>query len=114
MSEINWYAIHTRSNCEKRISSLLAETGIESYLPAFQEIRQWRDRKKVLDVPIFPGYVFARFADSGASRVAVSRTEGVVRILGTADRIEVVPDEEIEGLRLVLNSSGRCMAHPRY
>jgi transcription antitermination factor NusG len=112
LSEINWYAIHTRSNCEKRISSALTETGIESYLPSFQETRQWKDRKKVLDVPIFPGYVFARFADSSASRIAVSRTDGVVRILGAGDRIEAVPEEEIEGLRLVLNNSDRCMAHP--
>jgi len=90
----------------------MTEIGIENFLPSFQEIHQWRDRKKVVDVPVFPGYLFVRFADSSASRLAVSRTEGAVRILGAGERIEVVPDEEIEGLRLLLSSSARCMAHP--
>src|SRR5271154_152097 len=98
---MNWYAIQTRSNCEQRVSSRLTDMGIENYLPSFQEIRQWRDRKKVVDVPVFPGYLFVRFDDSSASRVAVSRTEGAVRILGAGERIEAVPDEEIEGLCLV-------------
>lgn len=109
---MKWYAVHTRSNCEKRISSRLTEIGVESFLPSFQEVHQWRDRKKVIDVPVFPGYLFVRFADSSAARQAVSRIEGTVRILGFGERIEAVPDEEIEGLRMLLNSSALCTAHP--
>lgn len=109
---MNWYAIHARSNCEKRVSSLLTESGIENYLPSFREVHQWKDRKKVVDVPVFPGYLFLRFQDSGAARMTIARGEGVVRILGTEEKIEAIPDEEIEGLRLLLSGGAGCMAHP--
>jgi transcription antitermination factor NusG len=90
----------------------LTEAGVENYLPAFQEIRQWKDRKKVIHTPIFPGYLFTRIMDTGASRNVISRTDGVVRILGVGDRIEAIPDHEIDGLRVMLHNNTRCMAHP--
>ncbi len=112
MSELNWYAIHTRSNYEKRISSLFTETGIENYLPSFREVHQWKDRRKVVDVPVFPGYLFLRFGDSSKARLAIARTEGVVRILGPGDKIEAIPDRQIEDLRLLLSGGTECRAHP--
>ena len=109
---MNWYAIHTRSNCEKRVSSILTETGIENYLPSFREVHQWKDRKQVVDVPVFPGYLFLRFEDSRTARLMIARTDGVVRILGPGEKIEAIPDEQIEGLRLILSGGAKCMAHP--
>jgi transcription antitermination factor NusG len=112
MPELNWYAIHTRSNCEKRVRLALTKAGVETYLPTFREVHQWKDRKKVVEVAVFPGYLFVHFADSSASRLAVSRIDGVVRILGSGEKIEAVTDAEIENLRFLLNSSAQCMAHP--
>jgi transcription antitermination factor NusG len=112
VSDLNWYAIHTRSNYEKRISSVFTEIGIENYLPSFREVHVWKDRKKVVEVPVFPGYLFLRIEDCSASRLQVARTEGVARILGPGEKIEAIPEEQIEGLRLLLSGGARCMAHP--
>jgi transcription antitermination factor NusG len=94
------------------VAQELAAREIENYLPAFQELHQWRDREKVVDVPVFPGYLFARFADSNQTRVEVLRAHGAVQILGSGGRIEPVPDFEIEAIRRLLDSRVHCFAHP--
>ena len=106
-----WYAVHTHSNCEKRVVTELSQRGMESYLPVFREVHRWKDRKKVVESPLFPGYVFVRLIDSSPSRLAVLKIEGAVRILGQGDRIEPVADDEIEGLKL-LTANACCHAHP--
>jgi len=113
LSEVRrWYVVRTRSNFEVRVNTRVLEKGLECWLPVFQEVHQWKDRKKLVEVPVFPGYLFTRFADSSESRVAVLRTEGAVSILGQREQIEPVPDEEIEALRRLLTGGPRCMAHP--
>ena len=107
-----WYAIHTRSNFEQRVAGELGRKGFESYLPAYQETHQWRDRKKKVAVPLFPGYVFVRFVDSLELRIPVLHTTGVVRILGNGGMIEAVPDEQVEAVQGLLRSKVPCHAHP--
>lgn len=107
-----WYAVRTRSNFEVRVNTRLLEKGIECWLPVFREVHQWKDRKKLVEKPVFPGYLFTRFADSSESRLAVLRTEGAVRILGQREEIEPVPNAEIEALQRLLTSNPRCLAHP--
>lgn len=107
-----WYAVYTRSNFEKRVAAELSGKRLEFYLPTFQELHQWKDRKKLVDVPVFPGYVFARFHDSSRHRLQVLQTSGAVRILGHGDGIEPVPDVEIESIRRLLKANVPCFAHP--
>jgi transcription antitermination factor NusG len=107
-----WYALHTRSNFESRVTSDLGNLRFETYLPAFEELHRWKDRKKIVSVPIFPGYVFARFSDLPVERAMVVKTRGLVRILGTGSEIEPVPDAEIERLRQILNAKQPCFVHP--
>jgi transcriptional antiterminator NusG len=107
-----WYAVQTRSRFEKTVASQLHAKSIETYLPAFGEVRQWKDRKKFLEMPAFPGYVFVRIVAGGPARVEVLKTLGAVRILGSSETIEPVPDHEIEAVRLLLQSSGKCVSHP--
>jgi transcription antitermination factor NusG len=110
---MSWYAIQTRSNYEKRVNDELARKGIESYLPIFREVHQWKDRKKVVEVPVFRSYVFTRFVDCAEARLAVVRCDGAVRILGSHDAISPIPEVEIESLRQMLeHATSRCMAHP--
>lgn len=104
--------MRTRSNYEKRVSACLTEKGFETYLPLFVEAHQWKDRKKVVELPIFPGYTFARIAEGNEHRLAVLRTEGTLRILGQGDRIEPIPEEEIESLRKMLSRGSDCLVHP--
>src|ERR1022692_2435345 len=107
-----WYAVYTRSNFEQRVAGELGSRGFESYFPAYEEIHQWKDRKKKVAVPLFPGYVFVRFADSPGLRLPLLKTSGVVRILGNGGMIEAVPDEEIEAVQSLLRSNVPCHAHP--
>ena len=97
-----WYAVQTRSNFEHCVCKELGEKGVENYCPAFSEIRQWADRKKKVERPVFPGYVFVRFMDSNELRLRVLKTTGAVRLLGASNTIEPVPDYEIDSLRKML------------
>ncbi len=106
-----WYAIHARSNLEKKIAVELDGKGIESYLPAQEETHQWKDRKRKVAVPLFAGYLFARFRDTPELRLNVLKTSGVIRILGQGSAIEPVPEGEIEAVKTVLNSRVSCSAH---
>ena len=109
---VHWYAVRTRSKFEVKVRTRLFDKGVECYLPVLHETHRWKDRNKEIEVPVFPGYLFPRLVDSSESRLAVLRTEGVVGILGQRERIEPVPDAEIDALRRMLASNPRCLAHP--
>lgn len=109
---INWYAVRTRSNCEKKVRSVLSENRIENYLPVFREVRQWKDRKKLIELPLFPGYLFASIADTWEARLRILKIDGVVNILGQSDRIEPVPELEMQAVRRLLESTASFCAHP--
>ncbi|GGG93334.1 UpxY family transcription antiterminator [Silvibacterium dinghuense] len=108
----SWFALQTRYRYEERIASELKAKGFESYLPTLRETHQWKDRKKVMDVPAFGGYIFARFEPSLQNRVRVLETAGVVKLLGNHGRPEPVPESEISSLRLALTSGAECDRHP--
>ena len=107
-----WYAAHTRSNFEKRVAAELGAKGVESYLPAYQEVHQWKDRRKRVDLPLFPGYVFVRLGDWPGCRLAVLQTAGVLRLLGRGGELEPVDNAELDAVRLLLKSNSRCVPHP--
>jgi len=108
----SWYAVQTRSNFEKRIVDDLRRKGIETFLPAFHEVHRWKDRKKAVEIPYFPSYVFARIEDVPARRLDVLRTTGAVRILGSGDEIEAIPDVEIDRLQRLVQARLSACSHP--
>jgi transcription termination/antitermination protein NusG len=108
----HWYAVHTRSRFEVRVADRFSETCIENYLPAYEEVHQWKDRKRKVLVPLFGGYVFARLGDRPQVRRQLLQTPGVVRIVGQAGRDEPIPDHEVEALRSVLTTNAPYYAHP--
>ena len=108
----HWFAVYTRSNFEKKVACELEARRVDSYLPLVEQVHQWKDRRKVVEMPVFPGYVFARFADEPWSRLNVLRALGVVRILGQGESIEPVPDGEVESIRRLLEAHVPCFAHP--
>jgi transcription antitermination factor NusG len=97
-----WYAIWTRSRHEKRVRDRLAEKGVEVFLPTFARWSRWKDRKKKLDWPLFPGYCFARF--DVVDRGAVLACNGVVQIVGTDGIPTSIPDDEVDGIRRLVES----------
>jgi transcription antitermination factor NusG len=108
----HWYAVHTRSNFEVRVADQLSAKNIENYLPAYEEMHQWQDRKRKVLVPLFPGYVFVRVGQHTQTRLPLLQTSGVVRIVGQGGKDEPVADQEVEAIRSVLKSNTRCFAHP--
>jgi transcriptional antiterminator NusG len=108
----HWYAVHTRSNFEARVADQLSAKDIENYLPAYEEIHQWKDRKRKIQVPLFPGYMFVRIGERTHARLQLLQTSGVVRIVGQGGKNEPVSDREVEATRTVLESNIRCFAHP--
>ncbi len=96
----HWYAIYTRPRHEKKVFEQLVEKRIESYLPLITRVRQWKDRKKKVEMPLFNSYLFVRI--DYKSRFAVLQTKGVVKIVNFNGVPAVVPDWQIESLRKML------------
>src|SRR5438445_6167888 len=101
LSEPRWYAIHTRARHEKKVNAALSEAGIESFLPLTRRIHTWRDRRKTVDLPLFPCYSFVRIAESSPKRLVVLQTAGVLGFVGAQHRATPIPDNEVEQVRRV-------------
>jgi transcription antitermination factor NusG len=93
-----WYACYTKARAEKRVHGLLQERGIDTFLPLMPRVSQWKDRKKVVDFPLFPSYVFGRFDLAQAHRVL--SVPGVATLVRAAGRAVPIPDGDIENVRL--------------
>jgi transcription antitermination factor NusG len=76
--------------------------GLETYLPLFLAKHQWSDRQRVIQLPLFAGYVFVRITPNLSARILVLRTNGVIRFVGCRGGASVIPDDEIEAVRAVL------------
>ncbi len=105
-----WYAVCTRSNHEKCAATQLERRAIEHFLPLYESVRKWKDRRKRLELPLFPGYLFVRIPLEQRLRVLV--TPGVVRLVGFDNRPAALPDGEIEALRAVLLHGVHSEPHP--
>lgn len=105
-----WYVAHTRPNHEKRVAKQLGQRRLEHLLPLYNSIRQWKDRKVRLAMPLFPGYVFARF--SLRERLRVLEIPGVAGLVGFGTRPAQLADEEIESVQRCMSCPGEIKPHP--
>ena len=97
-----WYAIWTRSRHEQVVCEQLERKGFESFLPTIPKWSRWKDRKKKIDWPLFPGYCFARF--DTRERLPILKCIGVVSIVSFDGEIVPIPSFEIEGIRRLVES----------
>jgi transcription antitermination factor NusG len=105
-----WYAVHTRHQHEKFVARTLANKGYEIFLPLYAEVRQWRDRTKVVELPLFSCYVFLR--GDLDRRLAILTTPGVHAMVSTAGKLAGIPEEEIQTVRSVIESRVNVEPHP--
>ncbi len=104
-SEAAWYVVHTCSHHERRVEERLRERGLEVFLPRLTVVSRWRDRKKTIQVPLFPGYLFVYEAlDTSSTFYDILMAPGVVRILGNNGRLQAMPPETIESIKLAVTS----------
>lgn len=97
-----WYAIYTRPRHEKSVFTSLEEKEIDAFLPLTREIRQWKDRKKEVEIPLFSGYVFINIELK--NRLYALETNGVVRLIGFGGKPAQIPDWQIEQLKRLVES----------
>jgi transcription antitermination factor NusG len=109
-NDLHWYALRTRSRHEKVVRDQLVNQGIEPLLPTVKRMSQWKDRKKEIEVPLFSGYCFVRFASE--QKLPVLKTVGVVDIVGASHCPEPIADEEIAALRTLMASVLPYDSHP--
>jgi transcription antitermination factor NusG len=98
-----WYAVYTKPRAEKRVYHRLAETGINAFLPLHKTLRQWSDRKKMVEVPLFTSYVFVHINAPDYDRVL--RTNGVVKYVTFGGKAAAIPQDQIDNLKLIINSN---------
>lgn len=98
-----WYAAHVRHQREQSVSGLLDAKAIRTYVPTFQEHRRWSDRMKVLDRPLFPGYVFCCIRPGDWFRVQT--TPGVLQIVGTGRHPTPIDSAEMASIQRVVSAS---------
>ena len=109
-SAASWYALYTAPRHEKRLAQQMQQRSITCFLPLYRSVRRWKDRRKALDLVLFPGYVFVRIAPQ--SRLQVLQLPGAVRIVTFNGQPAPLPEHEIEGLRSRLSSRGKIEPHP--
>ena len=99
-----WYVIHTRSRFENVVCDGLLKKSFEVFLPKAQVPSKRRDRKLMIWVPVFPGYLFVKTDMSAHEHLNIVKTIGAVRLVGTRGGPVSVPDETIASLKIMVNS----------
>ena len=108
--QARWFAAYTSPRHEKRVVLHMEGHGMHCFLPLYKSVRRWKDRRKQLELPLFPGYVFVRMAIR--DRAQVVRLPGVVHLVSFSGQPVALPDAEIEALRQGLAGNVCVQPHP--
>jgi transcription antitermination factor NusG len=108
----HWYAIRTRSRHEKKVADEVREKGIVSFLPLVTRLHNWSDRRKKVDLPLFPGYVFVHTFSTPESRLSILRTSGVAGFVGSQGYGTPIPEKQIDDIRLIVENGVPFEAYP--
>jgi transcriptional antiterminator NusG len=98
----DWYAIWTRSRHEQVVRDQIERKRYDAFLPTITRWSRWKDRKKKVDWPLFPGYCFARF--DPAEALSILKCTGVVNIVSFDGDIAAIPEQEIDSIRRLVAS----------
>lgn len=107
--EPRWYAVYTSANHERRVAEQFAARGIAHFLPQYESIRKWKDRKVRLQLPLFPGYIFVQIAL--ANRLGVLQVPGVARLVSFRGQPAPVPEADVARVREFLSRGFRAEPH---
>jgi len=106
----HWYAVSVRPRHEKVVTRHLEHQGLNYFLPVYRSVRRWKDRRKELDMALFPGYVFVNL--NLRDRLGVLRAPGVVQFVTFQGQPAAVPDSEIRALESSQSAGLRPQPHP--
>lgn len=108
--QARWFAVYTCANHERSVANQFAGRNIEHFLPQYESVRRWKDRKVRLQLPLFPGYLFVHMAAQDQLRVL--QVPGVVRLVGFNGSPTPMPQEDIQRIHEFLGQGWRAERHP--
>jgi transcriptional antiterminator NusG len=100
----SWYVLHTKSRFENVVNEGLIKKSIEVFLPKIQVKSKRRDRKAMIRVPLFPGYLFVKSDLNPYEHLEIVKTAGAVRLIGNKDGPIPVPSDTIKSLEIMVGS----------
>lgn len=103
-----WYALYTKPRWEKKVSKVLDQKGIECWCPVRKISKQWSDRKKIIEEPLFKSYVFVYIDEGDKSKVKM--TNGILNFVHYMGKPAVIRDEEIALIKRYLSESEACIS----
>jgi transcription antitermination factor NusG len=106
----NWYALYTRHQHEKVVAQILTRRGFEILLPLYKSVRRWKDRTKVLSVPLFSCYIFLK--GGLERRWDILNTPGIYDLVSSGGQPIAIPTHEIDAIQQVVNSGVHLEPHP--
>jgi len=110
LSEVRWYAVCVGSRQEKAVVRHLEMSGLTGFLPLYRSVRRWRDRRKQVEMVLFPGYVFVNL--DLRNRLRVLTIPGVLRFVSFQGHPAPIRDAELEPLARVLGQGSQAAPHP--
>jgi len=112
--EKSWYVLHTRSRFENVVYDGLLKKSLQAFLPKHRVRSKRRDRKAIIQVPLFPGYVFIESHLQAEEYLEIVKTIGVVRIIGNNDGPVSVPRETVESLKIMVAANSNIITGKRF
>jgi transcription antitermination factor NusG len=109
-AELNWYAVYTWAHHERRVAEMMGQRRIRGFLPVYRSLRRWKDRRKEIEMALFPSYVFVHLALR--DRVRVLEIPGVVDMVGARGKPTPLADHEIELLQGGMDGCVKIHPHP--
>lgn len=112
VDNLAWYAIQTMPKHERKVAGELERKGLHTFLPLIPSTRQWSDRRRVLDLPLFPGYVFVHMSPTPHLRISVLRTSSVTGFVGVRGMGIPIPENQIAAVESILEQKLQCRPFP--
>ncbi|MEP0262581.1 UpxY family transcription antiterminator [Dokdonia sp.] len=103
--KIGWHVLYVKSRHEHKVDGLLKEAGLQSFLPLVKTVRTWSDRKKVIDVPLFPSYVFVMI-ENAKDFYNASSINGACTFIKCGSVYATIRESEIQKIKFLLDSDG--------
>ncbi|MBW2248730.1 MAG: UpxY family transcription antiterminator [Deltaproteobacteria bacterium] len=110
----SWYVLHTKSRFENVVNEGLVKKSIEVFLPKIQVRSKRRDRKAMIRVPLFPGYLFVKSDLNPYKHLEIVKTVGAVRLIGNKDGPIPVPSETIKSLEIMIGGNNTVITGSRF
>lgn len=110
LAALHWYAAYTCPRHEKKVYEQLERRQVETFLPLYEAVHRWKDRRARVELPLFPGYIFVRIAL--AERLRVLEVPSVVRLVAFNGQPAPLPEREIDTLRQGLSPQLKPAPHP--